>query len=135
MSLTNLVYLVDLLDSLGTMGFFGAVHFWNLGYANQAKDNRVDKNRQVSKVCLQFSLKNEVSRGPRWSPLGTTGLFRAVHFRNLGHANQARDNRGEETRQVCKLCKFVCNFPWKMKSRVDTVDLFWEPRVFLEQFI
>ena len=42
---------------------------------------------------------------------GATCLFGAVHFRNLGLANQARDNRGDETRQVCKLCKFVCNFP------------------------
>ena len=40
-----------------------------------------------------------------------------VFFSYLGHAKQARDNRGDETRQVCKLCKFVCNFPWKMKSR------------------
>ena len=32
-------------------------------------------------------------------------------FCNFGHAKQARDSSGDETRQVCKLCKFVCNFP------------------------
>ena len=54
---------------------------------------------------------------------GTMGLFGAVHFRNLGHANQARNNHGDETRQVCKLCKFVCHFPCKMKLQTLLISL------------
>ena len=46
------------------MEHYAAVHFSNLGHANQAEDSRGDETRQVLQtlqVCLQFSLKNKVS--------------------------------------------------------------------------
>ena len=45
-----------------TLAWLCSVFFSYLGHAKQARDNRGDeKSLQTVQVCLQFSLKNEVS--------------------------------------------------------------------------